>query len=77
MKHLHVRQLIRNGMIAFVCILAISSCDRSSSPEGRMSLKIESLQKEMIESLQQQNRAILDSLGKIREDLNEIKRQGK
>ena len=42
-----------------------------------MSLKIESLQKEMIESLQQQNRAILDSLGKIREDLNEIKRQGK
>lgn len=77
MKHLHGRQLIRNGMIASICILAITACDRSSSPEGRMSIKIDSLQKEMIESLQQQNRAILDSLGKIREDLNEIKRQGK
>jgi hypothetical protein len=38
-----------------------------------MSLKIESLQKEMIDSLRQQNRSILDSLGKIREDLKEIK----
>ena len=54
----------------------MSSCDRSSSPEGRMSIKIESLQKQMIDSLAQQNRAILDSLSKIRTELNELK-QGK
>jgi hypothetical protein len=55
-------------------VFAISACDRSSSPEGRMSIKIENLQKEMIDSLKHQNRAILDSLGKIREELNELKK---
>ena len=73
MKHLHGRQLTGHAVIIFICILAMSACERSSSPEGRMSLKIERLQKEMIDSLKQQNRAILDSLGKIREDLKEIK----
>jgi hypothetical protein len=77
MKHVHGRNLVRNGLIISLCIFAITACDRSSSPEGRMSLQIESFQKEMIGSLQQQNKAILDSLGKIREELNEIKRQMK
>ena len=73
MKHFNSRQLIGLRVTMFICILTMSACDRSSSPEGRMSLKIESLQKEMIDSLKQQNRAILDSLSKIREDLKELK----
>jgi hypothetical protein len=76
MKHFQNLQFIGKGMIIFITILTMSSCDRSSSPEGRMSIKIESLQKQMIDSLAQQNRAILDSLSKIRTELNELK-QGK
>ena len=57
--------------------LIISSCGRDSSPEGRMSLKLESLQKEMIDSLRMQNKAMLDSLGKIREEIEALKRSGK
>lgn len=77
MKPVQGRQLIRNGMLICLCIFTITACDRTSSPEGRMSLQIEQLQKEMIDSLQQQNKAILDSLGKIRQELNEIKQQMK
>jgi hypothetical protein len=53
-----------------------SSCGRDSSPEGRMSIKLEALQKEMIDSLRQQNKAMLDSLGKIREEIETLKRSG-
>ena len=42
-----------------------------------MSIQLENLHKEMIDSLKQQNRAILDSLSKIREDLREIKQKQK
>ena len=73
MKHLNSRQFWGYGILIWVCIFVISACDRSSSPEGRMSLKIETLQKEMIDSLKQQNKAILDSLSRIREDLKELK----
>jgi len=73
MKNINKIQSIRNGMFILFCMLTISACDRSSSPEGRMSIKIESLQKNMIDSLQKQNRAILDSLSQIRKELNEIK----
>jgi nucleoside-triphosphatase THEP1 len=61
--------------ISLSFILFLSSCDRNSSPEGRMSIKLENLQKEMIDSLQKQNKAILDSIGKIREELNELRQQ--
>jgi hypothetical protein len=42
-----------------------------------MSIKIENLQKEMIDSLRRQNRAILDSLGKIRAEIEELKKDRK
>ena len=74
MKDTYNIQSVRNGTFIFFCMLTISACDRSSSPEGRMSIKIESLQKNMIDSLQKQNRAILDSLSQIRKELNEIKK---
>ena len=73
MTQLYNLQPLRNGIFILICSTTISACDRTSSPEGRMSLKIESLQKNMIDSLQKQNRAILDSLSKIRQELNEIK----
>lgn len=58
-----------------VILLIFTACERNSSPEGRMSIKLEDLQKEIREDMKQQNKAILDSLGKIREELNELKRQ--
>jgi hypothetical protein len=61
--------------LTFVFMVFISSCDSSSSPEGRMSTKIEELQKGMIDSLQKQNKAILDSLASIRLELREIRQQ--
>ena len=63
------------GIVLIAILLAFNSCGKNSSPEGRMSIKIESLQKEMLERMQEQNKAILDSLGKIREELGELKRQ--
>jgi hypothetical protein len=57
--------------------ILLSSCGRDSSPEGRMSIKLESLQKEMIDSLRMQNKAMLDSLSKIREEIEALKRSGK
>jgi hypothetical protein len=48
------------------------ACGENSSPEGRMRIKLEDLHKEMIDSLQKQNEAILDSLSKIREDLRRL-----
>jgi len=73
MKNICNIQSVRNGIFILFCMFTISACDRNSSPEGRMSMKIESLQKNMIDSLQKQNRAILDSLSQIRKELNEIK----
>ncbi len=73
MKRISEVHSIKNFILIFFCSLTIGACDRSSSPEGRMSLKIEHLQKELIDSLKTQNNAILDSLSKIRMELNEIK----
>ena len=60
-------------LTAIIFLTTLNACDRSSSPEGRMSIKIENLQREMIDSLKIQNQAILDSLGKIREEINLLK----
>jgi len=73
MKYSTGNFLRRYKLLILVSIVCLSACDRSSSPEGRMSIQLETLQKEMIDSLKQQNRAMLDSLGKIREELNELK----
>lgn len=55
--------------------LALLACDRSSSPEGRMTMKLEDLQKQMLDSLKHQNNIMLDSLSAIRQELKEIKQQ--
>ncbi len=61
------------SFVSGIVLLGFISCGTNSSPEGRMTEKIETLQKEMLDSLQHQNRAILDSLGKIREELDALK----
>lgn len=77
MIQIHFNQVKRKIVgVSIVCIL-LSACGRDSSPEGRMTMKLEDLQKEMIDSLFKQNRAILDSLGQIRRELNEIKQTRK
>ncbi|KAA5548829.1 hypothetical protein [Adhaeribacter rhizoryzae] len=48
--------------------LFLAACGQESSPEGRMTMKVEDLQKQL-DSLKSQNAAILDSLGKINEAL--------
>ena len=58
--------------LIFIFILVLNACDRNSSPEGRLEIKLENLHKEMIDSLKKQNTAMLDSLSKIREDLRKI-----
>jgi hypothetical protein len=62
------------GIIIIGILATTMSCDRESSPEGRMSIKVESLQKEMMDKMEQQNKAILDSLGKIRQELDALKK---
>jgi hypothetical protein len=73
MKNLKAASL---AMVAMALML-LTSCGRDSSPEGRMTMKIESLQKEMIDSLQQQNKAILDSLAALRKDVQALQQAKK
>ncbi|MEO6731044.1 MAG: hypothetical protein ABIN01_07490 [Ferruginibacter sp.] len=77
MNRIHFNQAVKNICgVGMVCIFLLS-CGRESSPEGRMTMKLEDLQKGMVDSLFKQNKAILDSLGKIRQELNEIKQARK
>jgi len=62
-------------LVLLITCIVFSSCEQSSSPEGRMTLKLEQLQQTMMDSLKQQNAAILDSLSAIRNELNEIKQE--
>ncbi len=65
-------KLSRHTTLIFTLILVLNACDRNSSPEGRLEIKLENLHKEMLDSLKKQNAAMLDSLSKIREDLRKI-----
>jgi hypothetical protein len=77
MKYFNRPRIMISTFLLLSLLIFDSSCDRDSSPEGRMSIKLESLQKEMIDSLRQQNKAMLDSLGKIREEIEALKQSKK
>jgi hypothetical protein len=77
MKYFSRHCMILSTVFLLSFLMFESSCDRDSSPEGRMSIKLEALQKEMIDSLRQQNKAMLDSLGKIREEIEALKQPKK
>jgi hypothetical protein len=59
-------------ILLFVLLMAFVSCGEESSPEGRMTIRLNALQQE-VDSLENQNRAILDSLGAIREELRSMR----
>jgi nucleoside-triphosphatase THEP1 len=75
MKHRTGIRVVLIAIIISMCIAQLSSCDRNASPEGRMSMKLESLQKEMIDSLRRQNKAILDSIGSLRAEIKELRQK--
>ena len=77
MKKLLISNAVKYGLAILMSLFVLSACERSSSPEGRMTMKVEDLQKEMIEKLDKQNQAILDSLGNIRKELEEIQQKQK
>jgi len=68
-------RLVLTVIIISICITHLASCDRNASPEGRMSMKLESLQKEMIDSLRRQNKAILDSISSLRTEIKELQQK--
>ena len=52
-------------------IILLTACGPESSPEGRMTIKMEDIRKEF-DTLKQQNERILDSLGRINERLQKL-----
>lgn len=61
---------------ALLLILALASCGQNSSPEGRLSIKIDAMHQE-IDSLKKQNAVILDSLNKMNQSLQKLQQSGK
>jgi hypothetical protein len=49
-----------------------TACGPESSPEGRLTIKTDSLQKQ-IDELKAQNNAIQDSLNKVMQEVRELK----
>ncbi|WP_298353841.1 hypothetical protein [Runella sp.] len=63
-------------IIVLALILALTSCGQNSSPEGRLSIKMDAMHQE-IDSLKKQNTMILDSLNKMNQSLQKLKQSGK
>lgn len=57
--------------LTFIILLSITACKRESSPDGRSQIRDEQLQKE-IDSLKDQNTAILDSIRVINRKLKDL-----
>lgn len=60
------------GILGGLVLVTLVACGRGSSPEGRVTMKMEALQKDLVDSLQKQNRAILDSIAALRSDIREL-----
>ena len=56
---------------ALLVIMILTACGPESSPEGRMTIKMEDIRQEF-DTLKMQNEKILDSLGKINERLQKL-----
>ena len=55
-----------------VLLLALTACGRGSSPEGRAEIRHETMQRKL-DSVIQQDRAILDSIRLINKEIKELK----
>ena len=58
-------------LIILMLTLLLAACGPESSPEGRMTIKMEDIRKEF-DTLKQQNERLLDSLGRINERLQKL-----
>lgn len=58
-------------LLVLVLAISLTACDPESSPEGRMTIKMEDIRKEF-DTLKQQNERILDSLGRVNERLQKL-----
>jgi len=58
-------------LFALSLVVLLTACDSNSSPEGRMTNKMEEVRREF-DTLKLQNERILDSLGKINERLQKL-----
>jgi len=56
----------------FIICFALAGCGSNSSPEGRMTNKMEEI-KQKIDTLQKQNDALMDSVNKASKELDSIK----
>ena len=61
-------------LTALIASVFLLSCDSNSSPEGRMTNKMEDIRREF-DSLKKQNAMILDSLGKISRQVERLKEE--
>jgi hypothetical protein len=77
MKQLMLSHPAGKFLLLMLVITLLTACGRESSPEGRMQIKMESLQKELIDSLRSQNNALLDSIGSLRKDVQALQQQKK
>ncbi|WP_017258311.1 hypothetical protein [Pedobacter arcticus] len=60
--------------IAIILLLAMSACNKASSPEGRSKIRDEKLEQE-IRKLNDQNEAILDSINAINTEIHLLKKE--
>ena len=67
-----LRKIDQMRILLMLFLLSFISCGKNSSPEGRVTGKLEEIRQE-VSSLRQQNQAILDSISAIRAELNMIK----
>jgi hypothetical protein len=60
--------------ILFPLLIILSACGADSSPEGRMTKKIQDIQMDF-DTLKMNQRALIDTLSKLREDLNNLSKE--
>jgi len=60
--------------ILFPWLIILSACGADSSPEGRMTKKIQDIQMDF-DTLKMNQRALIDTLSKLREDLNNLSKE--
>ncbi len=63
-------------LLIFLFLFLLNGCDEKSSPEGRLTGKLDKLQKE-IETLKEQNAVMMDSIHQINQELRVLKSQRK
>ena len=67
---------MKKTIVVLLTTLALISCGKESSPEGRLQIKTKALEKKL-DSIQMQNDAILDSIHVINIRINNLEARKK